>query len=400
MSFATSACAQTGSGNVSLSPAGDDASCARGNASKPCKSFQRAYQIAQPGDVVEVAAGSYSDQTLENDPNKTSEQDVVFRPAAGATVTTGDLQFGVRSGALPASHVTIDGQGRWKSGEINTFLPSESNPATDITITNLKLARDKGVYLRGTDRFTLRNVEIGPSCCSDDGMQVSNTDAFKTYRDVTNLTLDGVYMHDIVRFCAHDPAPLSSCQDDSGAHTDCIQWWSGVNVTIRNSRFYNCSTSTWLIQGEYGGDVSNWTVEDNMLGGTLDASSNFFYLTGDSRDYASGQWVLRNNSIEGSIKIDPSGMAAGTTIRIANNIFDGACPPAATFANNLVRSKCGSTDVVGRPYLCLYEPAQRRSASSDSVSGHRSGSYRRRDPVRHRRAGTDARPDIGADEVR
>jgi hypothetical protein len=230
-------------------------------------------------------------------------------------------------------------------------------------------------------------------------MQVSNTDAFKTYRDVTDLTLDGIYMHDIVRFCAHDPSPRSGCSDDSGAHTDCIQWWSGVGVTIRNSRFYNCSTSTWLIQGEYGGNVGNWTVENNMLGPTLDASSNFFYLTDDSRKYASGQWLIRNNSIDGSIKIATSGLASGSAIRISNNIFDGACPPGATFANNLVRQKCGSTDIVGSPSYVSTSPMSADLHLRSTSAGVNAGSATDSTADDIDRQARDSRPDIGADEV-
>jgi hypothetical protein len=45
-----------------VAPTGaDGAAC---TASAPCKSFDRAYQVAQPGDVVEVADGTYGSQTV------------------------------------------------------------------------------------------------------------------------------------------------------------------------------------------------------------------------------------------------------------------------------------------------------------------------------------------------
>src|SRR5207247_8599730 len=62
--------------------------------SAPCKTFERAYTVAQPGQAVEVAAGTYGDQNLLFDSSKTSSSDVVFRPAPGASVTIGDLDFG------------------------------------------------------------------------------------------------------------------------------------------------------------------------------------------------------------------------------------------------------------------------------------------------------------------
>ena len=262
-----------------------------------------------------MAGGTYGAQVFTVDSTKTGDNDVVFRPAAGASVTTGTLTFGVRGQKAGASHVTMDGQNRWITGEIDFFLPSASQYTSDVTLANMRVKPNSGVFIRGTDRLTLRNVEIGPIWSGNDGMNVSPKDNAGFVRDVTNLTFDGVYMHDVVRFCAHLPSPQSGCVDQSSAHTDCIQWWSGMNVVIRNSRFYNCSTSTWLIQGEYGGHVSDWTIENNMLGPTLDNSSNFFYLAGANDHYASGSFVLRNNSITGSLKLDQGATRAVVTSR-------------------------------------------------------------------------------------
>ena len=49
----------------------------------PCRSFNRAYEVAAPGEVVDVAGGTYPDQQVEHDSSKTSATDVFFRPAAG-----------------------------------------------------------------------------------------------------------------------------------------------------------------------------------------------------------------------------------------------------------------------------------------------------------------------------
>src|SRR4051794_19431792 len=76
-----------------LSPNGNDAnSCAQ---SAPCKSFDRAYKAAQPGQVVEAAAGTYGGQSIGADASKTSANDVVFQPAAGAAVIIGNINGGL-----------------------------------------------------------------------------------------------------------------------------------------------------------------------------------------------------------------------------------------------------------------------------------------------------------------
>ena len=46
-------------GPVRMSPSGDDGSCARGEGRPACRSWRRAYAIAQPGDTITVAGGAY-----------------------------------------------------------------------------------------------------------------------------------------------------------------------------------------------------------------------------------------------------------------------------------------------------------------------------------------------------
>jgi hypothetical protein len=74
--------------SVFLSPPGSDGSpCTR---SSPCRSFDRADQVAQLGQTVELAGGSYGDQTMHASA-KGSGAVIVFRPAAGKSVKVGSL---------------------------------------------------------------------------------------------------------------------------------------------------------------------------------------------------------------------------------------------------------------------------------------------------------------------
>ena len=74
-----------------MSPTGSDSNpCTQ---ALPCRTFNRTYRVASPGHTVEVAAGSYGGETMQHDPSKTSQNDVIFRPASGAQVTvTGDAR--------------------------------------------------------------------------------------------------------------------------------------------------------------------------------------------------------------------------------------------------------------------------------------------------------------------
>ena len=58
----------------------------------PCKTLNRAYRVSAPGDVVEVEAGVYGAQTIQDDPTKNGVvAPVVIAPAIGGTVVLGDL---------------------------------------------------------------------------------------------------------------------------------------------------------------------------------------------------------------------------------------------------------------------------------------------------------------------
>ena len=70
-----------------VSPNGSGSSCTR---AQPCGSFARAYLTARPGQIVELAGGTYRPQDIPVDDRKASASaNVVFQPARGAKVTVG-----------------------------------------------------------------------------------------------------------------------------------------------------------------------------------------------------------------------------------------------------------------------------------------------------------------------
>ena len=100
-----------------VSAAGSDSSrCSR---SAPCRSFNRAYHSARPGDVVQVEGGTYSQQDITADSSKSSSADVVFVPEPGNVVTIGCHTLGAVDGTVLAGascidesaspHITFDG---------------------------------------------------------------------------------------------------------------------------------------------------------------------------------------------------------------------------------------------------------------------------------------------------
>src|SRR5256885_2960804 len=82
-----------------LSPAGSDA--APCSAAAPCATLQRAFALAQPGQTVELAGGTYPAQTISGSP-KSGAAHVVFRPAPAAQVS-----FSGRLSLEGAAHLTL-----------------------------------------------------------------------------------------------------------------------------------------------------------------------------------------------------------------------------------------------------------------------------------------------------
>src|SRR5215210_2853501 len=103
-----------------IATTGSDANAC--TATAPCRSFDRAYRSAAPGQVVEVAAGAYGGQSIPADASKASPDDVVFRPAAGADVTLGGL-------TVRGNHVEVRDM-RTGFGDV------EGGAVTDVTVRN------------------------------------------------------------------------------------------------------------------------------------------------------------------------------------------------------------------------------------------------------------------------
>jgi hypothetical protein len=94
--------------------------------------------------TVEVAAGSYGGQSIGNDATKTSTNDVVFQPAAGANVTLSGL-------SVPGKHVEVRNM-------LTGFVNIEGGSSSDVTVRN---GGGGGIFIGGA---TSQVQIIGGSC--------------------------------------------------------------------------------------------------------------------------------------------------------------------------------------------------------------------------------------------
>jgi chitodextrinase len=308
--------------SVFVSASGSDSNpCSQAS---PCKSFNRAYHVAAPGSVVEVAGGTYAAQTISSDASKTSSSDVVFRPAAGQTVTfSGDL-------TIDAQHLELRDM---------TFVWEVLENAHDVTLRNIAAHGEAFMRSDGTDApsdISVLGGEIGPGV---DGYPAIGTNGFSTTAVPTNITFDGVYFHDW------------TLSQGSSAHVECLQVWGADGLTIRNSRFQNCWVFDIFMEKLVGGSAptpTNITIENNFLD-CCGGGDNYAIRLSDTSSSASWQNVtIRNNSSDQKFNLGPG--ASYSNVKVLSNIakrIDGT-PSGTTIDYNdwYGGSKVGSHDFV------------------------------------------------------
>jgi hypothetical protein len=208
----------------------------------PCRSFDRAYQMAAPGQVVTVGGGVYPAQSINRDPRKNTPPNVVFQPAPGASVQVGRL-------TISASNLTVQNmQFPWSirpGADHVTLQQIDANGAIDITGAS-------NVSVLGGQIYSTSPVTSDPQIASYNGLVP------------TSIVFDGVAFHDWV-----DAGPTPGTH-----HIECLQFGAGVNVTIRNSTFQRCETHDIFIRswGTLNGNPSplrNFTIQNNQFGATL-----------------------------------------------------------------------------------------------------------------------------------
>ncbi len=284
----TSTCSSgLGLAQVALAPNGNDSTCVRGDATRPCLTFQRAYQVAQPGDTVSVRAGTY--------PSNDAGRDAVTvfgNPNSGAPVTfacAGDGDVAMSGGwfTIKAFHVRVVGD-CFHLTSLRIGEPGDSVvTASDVTVDSVHM---QGFEAVGAQQVVLRNSEIGPNVycyaqsanvsasakCDPNGPGFESMWATRGTGDypfqpyvhnnkggvATSIVMDGNYVHDL------------QTKDATALHTGCgLVWQSGDfpvgQVTIRNSRFERCAVLGILFESANG-----VLVENNWMGPPVEPLSN------------------------------------------------------------------------------------------------------------------------------
>ena len=379
LNASTGACPTSTGADVYLSPTGSDGNAC--TASAPCKSFDRAYQVAQLGDVVELVAGTYPNQVLEAANAKARGSAladlVVFRPAAGAAVKVGNLDIRV-------PHIEFRDMEIAKFKARYYVLDPDLYASGDLTFRNIDTHH---FSLNSVQHIRVINVDVGPNRNPENGDWPQDGIYVGTYpndaRDVTDILFDGVYVHDV-----REPT--------SDAHSDCVQFTAGIDVIIRNSRFEDCEHADLMIKADQG-PIDGFLIENNFFDRTLSAhfSINLYETSRGCRDV-----VMRYNTALQNIRTDAC--SGGSMIgNIQPSMADYGCSKANVELDwNVYESgvRCGPHDLVAP--VAFVDRANfdlRLAAGSAAINRGNPSSYPAKDIDGQSRPKGGA-PDAGAHE--
>jgi hypothetical protein len=328
---------------VRVQPNGDDTTCVRMRRDRPCRTLDRAYAIARLGDVVEIAGGTYPPQRITQKGDKSAagnHPDVVMRPVSGHRVRVADLELGSANRSDGPHHLSLENLEDWEDpatrGSGGSCEWAMQPGTSDVTWRGLRACN---WYVVGVRDVSIVGGEWGP--CTTDGSDPNpcgnNKIDFQPPYPTRNVVIDGGLYHD------YRVVPGSS------AHFECMFIVGGWNITVRRSKFYNCSYFDIFIQ--YYNDLDfprlestpydGLIFENNFFGPPQDVDRNelrptalFFSNLEQSRDYEYRNVLVRYNSFYRSWVSFNDGQDTYAQFRLRN---------VRLFANIMQRSwqKCG-----------------------------------------------------------
>ncbi|MGZ4461913.1 MAG: hypothetical protein ACXVZP_03650 [Gaiellaceae bacterium] len=309
--------------SVFLSPSGSDtAAC---TAAAPCRSLDRGYHVAKPGEIVQLAGGDYGSQSLSYDASKLNAgKHVVFRPAPGETAAvSGELS--VRTAASqPVSWVEFDNI---------SFGDYYVAYAQHVIFRDDRAAY---FFLRSVSDVKILGGQIGPN--QGDGTSPT-VGGYAGTAPSENVTIDGVDFSGLTR-------------SHTGEHAECLFVQESDHLIVRNSRFSNCDTISVYLSTVTGGQITNALIENNFIAAPTDHAQPPPYDCAGCVDLSISAWetpnlIVRYNSLSGSTRFAAyNGQIAPGIQAIANVGYQTYCTAGISYARNVWSGiTCGETDV-------------------------------------------------------
>jgi hypothetical protein len=326
-------------GALYLSPSGSDAgSCTQ---SAPCKTLARAYALAQGGETVKLAAGSYADTSLPLTSGKTAAAPVVFEPAAGASVKFSKL-------------LNVEAHGAELKGfsfEKELFFGenAEGDVARNDALHNFEIIANGTKAPRS---ISILGGTAGPVAdSSDNENNLIATNGPETTAVPTKITIEGVLIHEYTKV--------------GSAHVDCLQIWAGNELTIQGNTFEKCAVFDIFLQSLPNGNAGtpkNVTIQNNFLEKTIEGFYSVFlprHNEGNPEHFENLE--IRNNSATQTISADPRAT-------YTNAKFDGNIAPSLVFWNEATEVDEAKPNGVEADYNVLYAAGAKKIGTHDQLA--------------------------------
>jgi hypothetical protein len=409
--------------SVFVAPNGSDTRSCRAR-SAPCATFDHAYRAANPGEVIEVAGGTYGHQTIVAAAGKTGPN-VLFRPAPRARVVVDGIRFGSNGEpAVGPAFVTLRGM------------------ETTYHRVGLSSRNRRGIFVGpGSRRITLENMVAGSvDSWLANGLTVRGGDYGPCNVVMFSRNVCGNNKHDLSANILIDGATFRDMRmDDScflpGAdcHWECMYLNATTNMTIRNSKFFNCTLYNIFVtisgpdaaaRGHKNLLIENnwfaapWTEAPNGAGQPHRPSAISLAWCVNSPSHGYRDVHIRFNSFSPNtgIEMDRTSACVWDNVRVTGNLLQyQGCDPRTTYVYNIwTRSyrvgRCSPTDRFGArtlPYRAAVEDARldyrltptRRTLADNLVPRSVYGGCPRTDMHGQRRP-LERRCDAGAHERR
>ena len=349
----------------------DRGSCRR---SAPCKTFDRAYQVASPGETISVAGGVYSSTWPAAGAHAIMKPG---KPAGSAPITftcSGPVRFDATAPNFmiyPGVHSLNFRGGCFRFHIVQIGLGGYSGLVSKITFDGVKM---DSFECAGCDDLTIRDSEIGPmvAChgkgttgvggnggpitsamwCSDSdagsgaywASQPRGNDDVQTEPYIhnggagfpDNILLEGNLIHGM------------QTKDPTNAHTGGLLIWNANGVTMRNNVFKNNAIYDVLVDGT----AANWVVENNFFGWPVQPLGNgvgAVETPKDWREFGSKDavvhrnWLIRYNSFAHGLSLGRNSL---NNVRVIGNILGNYsnCTSGAFFDSNvtIAARACGA----------------------------------------------------------
>jgi chitodextrinase len=321
----TQACS-TGA-QVFVAPGGSDSNPC--TASAPCLSWNHAYQVAAPGQVVQIAAGTYAGQTIAVDSSMSSAtQDITFVTAPGATVTlTGDLQ-------ILGSHVHIVGP---IATDQHHKLLIDSIPSPqrthNVTVENFS---GEDFVIGPASYVTVKGGSFGPSVgCQDTGEYENKISASNNLPGVApdHITIDGVTIHD------------QTTVNSVSCHNGGLNIVGSTFLTIENSKWYKAM----VYDIEFDDFTGSFPLHDIVI------QNNWFDAPTGALDNVGGCSTGVNCAGEADVQVKWNGVAAQSWLVRFNSFANGFAPewdgPPPSYSNFRVVGNAGGNAWNGSAWM-------------------------------------------------